>query len=439
MNELNSHPEPDEEATETASASRSSSLLRRTLPPSLQAAQERQQHRLLLRVVRVLFLVILIALTVGAFASEATSPEDFDPVTAASVFIAALAAGVLVLTVDALTPNKRLLTVVGIYLGICAGLLVALAIGAMINVLAEAWDLNRPGTRVAMYVNVVKIVIGVVIVYLTVSIVLTTKDDFRLVIPYVEFAKQIRGIRPLLIDTSVLIDGRIEGLASAGFIDAPVIVPQFVINELQTLADSGDKLKRARGRRGLTLLSRLQETPFLDFSLDSAETIAGSAGHHSVDHLLLKMAKEQNLRILTTDYNLNKVAQIQGVTVLNINDIAAACKSQAIPGDTLAVEIVKEGEGPGQGVGYMPDGTMVVVENARAMIGQVVNASVTNSLQTTAGRMIFAKAPEHPAHLDGEVGSAEAIARAATNQPRVTERPSGKVERYETSRRNPRR
>src|SRR5690606_972313 len=209
----------------------------------------------LLRVVRVLFLVILIALTVGAFASEATSPEDFDPVTAASVFIAALAAGVLVLTVDALTPNKRLLTVVGIYLGICAGLLVALAIGAMINVLAEAWDLNRPGTRVAMYVNVVKIVIGVVIVYLTVSIVLTTKDDFRLVIPYVEFAKQIRGIRPLLIDTSVLIDGRIEGLASAGFIDAPVIVPQFVINELQTLADSGDKLKRARGRRGLTLLS----------------------------------------------------------------------------------------------------------------------------------------------------------------------------------------
>jgi uncharacterized protein YacL len=255
------------------------------------------------------------------------------------------------------------------------------------------------------------------------------------VIPYVEFAKQIRGIRPMLLDTSVLIDGRIEGLADSGFIDSPVIVPGFVINELQQLADSGDKLKRARGRRGLTMVSTLQESPYLDFSLDNTEY----AGIHSVDHLLLKVAKEQNLRILTTDYNLNKVAQIQGVTVLNINDLAGSLKSHAVPGEMLAVEIVKPGEGPGQGVGYMPDGTMVVVEHAGESIGQLVQLSVTNSLQTSAGRMIFGKMIEVNGQREEAEAMSETIARAATNQPRTTERPPRAPEHPEQSRRNPRR
>lgn len=397
-------------------------------PPSIRTAKERQSQALLLRILRVLFLIVLVALTVGTFASEAVRPQDFDFATAVGVFIGATALGILVLLIDAMTPHKRLTTVVAVYLGICAGLLVALAIGALINVLAEAWDLTDG--RMGMYQNLIKVVIAIVLCYLSVSVVITTKDDFRLVIPYVEFAKQVRGVRPLLLDTSVLIDGRIENFASTGFIDAPLIVPSFVIEELQQLSDSGDKLKRARGRRGLTLVGKLQENPSIDISIDQSD-ISG----RSVDHMLLELAKEQSLRILTTDYNLNKVAQIQGVTVLNINDLANTLKSQAIPGETLVIEIVKPGEGPTQGVGYMPDGTMVVVENAAGHIGESVSLTVTNSLQTSAGRMIFGRMTDDS---HGHTAAAAHIARAATNQPRSTDRPS-RGDRPDATRRNPRR
>jgi uncharacterized protein YacL len=224
--------------------------------------------------------------------------------------------------------------------------------------------------------------------------VLTTKDDFRLVIPYVEFAKQVRGVRPLLVDTSVLIDGRVDMLGQTGFLDAPLIVPQFVLEELQALADSGDKLKRARGRRGLAMVSKLQANAFIDVSIDNADI-----PRKSVDHMLLQLAQDQNLRILTTDYNLNKVAQIHGVTVLNLNELSNALKSQAIPGETLTVEVVKHGEGATQGVGYLPDGTMVVIEGGRDHISQQVMAVVTSVLQTSAGRMVFGRSDGAAARL----------------------------------------
>jgi uncharacterized protein YacL len=261
--------------------------------------------------------------------------------------------------------------------------------------------------------------------------VLTTKDDFRLVIPYVEFAKQVRGVRPMLIDTSILIDGRIDSLSQSGFVDAPLVVPQFVINELQTLADSSDKLKRARGRRGLEMVSKLQDNPYVDVTLDPTE-----APGHSVDHMLIHVAAEQKLRILTTDYNLNKVAQINGVSVLNLNDLTGTLRPQVIPGENLLVEIVKRGEAPGQGVGYMPDGTMVVIENAADRVGDSVPAVVTNSLQTSAGRMIFGRlAEDAEAARDAEL--VEQMADAATDQPRATEPPPRKPDG--PARRNPRR
>jgi uncharacterized protein YacL len=300
---------------------------------------------------------------------------------------------------------------------------------------AQAWDL-RSG-RVGGYIGLGKVMVAIILCYLAVSIVLTTKDDFRLVIPYVEFAKQVRGVRPLLLDTSVLIDGRIDTLGQTGFMDAPLIVPQFVIDELQALADSGDKLKRARGRRGLTLVSKLQTNPYVDVSIDNTDL-----PKQSVDHMLLQLASQQNLRILTTDYNLNKVAQIHGVTVLNLNDLTNAVKSQAIPGEALVVDIVKHGEGAAQGVGYMPDGTMVVVEEAAAHINKSVVLTVTNSLQTSAGRMIFgvfkelAGTAQLGENSDGE-NHVQQMARAATTQPRMTVRPE-RVEDADT-RRNPRR
>ena len=364
-------------------------------PPSVQAVRQQRSEKMLLLVARLLFMVLLMTVTVLTVASQKEEfPEQFSFSTVAGLILAAMAVGVIVLLVDAMTPNKRLTSVVGVYLGICAGLIGALAIGALIDVVAEAWDLKQsnpdlPATQMQIYLGLAKVMIAIVLCYLAVSVVLTTKDDFRLVIPYVEFAKQVRGVRPLLLDTSVLVDGRIESLGHTGFLAAPLVVPHFVIDELQTMADAGDKLKRAKGRRGLGVMSKLQENVSLDVSIDDTE-VQG----RSVDHKLLALAGEQKMRILTTDYNLDKVAKIQGVTVLNLNDLASSIKSLVIPGEHLRVDIVKRGESAQQGVGYLPDGTMVVVEEAAELVGQDTDIVVTNSLQTSAGRMIFGRLAE---------------------------------------------
>jgi uncharacterized protein YacL len=379
----------------------------RFAPPSVVAREERRSQRLLLLVVRLLFLVLLVTVTLLTAASRAERPEEFEFTTMIGLFIGATAVGVIVLLLDARTPNKRLTSVVGVYLGICVGLIGALAIGALLDVVAEAWELKEGPPEI--YLGLIKVMIAIVLCYLAVSVVLTTKDDFRLVIPYVEFSKQVRGVRPLLLDSSVLIDGRIEGLGQTGFLAAPMVVPKFVLDELQTLADSGDKLKRGRGRRGLDVLSRLQASAYLDVSIDDSQ-VPGL----SVDHKLLEMAKDQNLRVLTTDYNLDKVAEIQGVPVLNINELAQNLKPQVVPGEAIAVDIVKRGESPQQGVGYLPDGTMVVVEEAAEHIGAQITAIVTNSLQTSAGRMIFGRLANED---ETPPGAVQRMAAAATHQP----------------------
>ncbi len=375
----------------------------RFTPPSVVEQEIRSSHRLLLLVVRLLFLVLLVTVTLLTVAAQAEKPSQFDVTTLVGLFMGATAVGVIVLLVDARTPHKRLTSVVGVYLGICVGLIGSLAIGALLDVVAEAWGIKRallkPGdvpTSMETYLGLAKVVIAIVLCYLAVSVVLTTKDDFRLVIPYVEFTKQVRGTRPLLIDSSVLIDGRIESLGQTGFISAPLVVPQFVLDELQTLADSGDRMKRQRGRRGLHVLSQLQAVPFLDVSIDNAD-VQG----RSVDHKLLTLAANQKMRVLTNDYNLDKIAEIHGVAVLNLNELARSMRPQVAPGETIRIELVKRGEAARQGVGYLPDGTMVVVEEAADHIGREVAVTVTNSLQTTAGRMIFGKI------TDGEVGHAE--------------------------------
>lgn len=375
----------------------------RFTPPSVVEQEIRSSHRLLLLVVRLLFLVLLVTVTLLTVAAQAEKPSQFDVTTLVGLFMGATAVGVIVLLVDARTPHKRLTSVVGVYLGVCVGLIGSLAIGALLDVVAEAWGIKRaqlkPGdvpTSMETYLGLAKVVIAIVLCYLAVSVVLTTKDDFRLVIPYVEFTKQVRGTRPLLIDSSVLIDGRIESMGQTGFISAPLVVPQFVLDELQALADSGDRMKRSRGRRGLHVLSQLQALPFLDVSIDNAD-VQG----RSVDHKLLTLAANQKMRVLTNDYNLDKVAEIHGVAVLNLNELAKSMRPQVTPGETIRVELVKRGEAARQGVGYLPDGTMVVVEEAADHIGREVAVTVTNSLQTTAGRMIFGKIS------DGEVGHAE--------------------------------
>ena len=406
--------------------------------PSEQAEADRRRQRVVLLAVRMLFLVMLVTVSLLPFVGTITETQTEGTFWMMLIpFGATFVFGVAVVLLDAATPNKRLATIFGIYAGIIAGLVGALAVGTLLDLVARSWDLTLFSTAQA-YLGLIKLAIGITMCYLAVSIVLTTKDDFRLAIPYVEFAKQVRGVRPLVLDTSTLIDGRIHNVGQTGMLDAPLIVPQFVIDELQALADSADKLKRARGRRGLAMVSQLQANPFVAISIDTAEM-----PRRNVDQMLVQMAADQNLRILTTDYNLNKVAQIRGVTVLNLNDVANALKSQAIPGESLVVEIVKRGEAAGQGVGYMPDGTMVVVEDAAERIGQNVTLIVTNSLTTSAGRMIFGTATSgeaKPGPGGAEINShVDEMARAATHQPRTPVRSGRADDPHDQSRRNPRR
>jgi len=196
-----------------------------------------------------------------------------------------------------------------------------------------------------------------------------------------------------ILDTSVIIDGRIADIAETGFFDGVVVTPQFVLRELQLVADSGDSLKRNRGRRGLDILQRLQKVPSLQVQIVEDDF----PGVREVDLKLIELAKLYEGKIITNDFNLNKIAQLQGVEVLNINELANALKPIVLPGETMRVFILKEGKEYNQGVAYLDDGTMVVVDNARKMIGKTIDISVTSVLQTTAGKMIFGKWDERSA------------------------------------------
>jgi uncharacterized protein YacL len=190
-----------------------------------------------------------------------------------------------------------------------------------------------------------------------------------------------------ILDTSVIIDGRIADIAETGFLDGLIVIPQFVLRELQLVADSADSLKRNRGRRGLDILQRLQKTASVQIQIveDDFPSV------REVDMKLIELAKLYEGKILTNDFNLNKVAQLQGVAVLNINELANSLKPIVLPGEIMRVFILKEGKEYNQGVAYLDDGTMVVIDNARKMIGKTIDISVTSVLQTTAGKMIFGK------------------------------------------------
>ena len=196
-----------------------------------------------------------------------------------------------------------------------------------------------------------------------------------------------------VLDTSVIIDGRIADIAETGFLDGTIVIPQFVLRELQLVADSADSLKRNRGRRGLDVLQRLQKTASLQIQIveDDFPTV------REVDMKLIELAKVYEAKIITNDFNLNKVAQLQGVEVLNINELANSLKPIVLPGEGMRVFILKEGKEYNQGVAYLDDGTMVVIDNARKMIGKTIDIAVTSVLQTTAGKMIFGKWDERAA------------------------------------------
>jgi uncharacterized protein YacL len=197
-----------------------------------------------------------------------------------------------------------------------------------------------------------------------------------------------------VLDTSVIIDGRIADICDTRVIDSKLIVPRFVLQELQAIADSSDKLKRNRGRRGLDMLKRMQTNPKVELQMHEAN-LPELRDVGRVDERLVVFAKVLSARVMTNDFNLNKIAQLQGVEVINLNEVANALKTVALPGEGLTVKLVKPGDQLGQGVGYLDDGTMVVVEQGRNHIGQEVTITVTSVLQTPAGRMIFGRLGPH--------------------------------------------
>jgi len=340
---------------------------------------------MLLWLFRGIFIIIVLSvLMVNAASTVLTDGANSDSWWA--VVISGLGLTVFFLLLDILTPKRKLSALAGVFFGLLVGMLIAAVLAQVVDMIGETYKIPLvPRANLA-----IKWMLGICICYFTISIVIRTKDDFRFVIPYVEFAKQTKGSRPLVLDTSAIVDGRIADLCESRLFDAPVIVPRFVLNELQLIADSADKLKRNRGRRGLDVLKKMQGSPAIDVEIDetSAAEIEEAKG---VDQKLLLFTKIYNGRLATTDYNLTKVAQVRGVDVVNINDLANSLKVVALPGETMRVRIVKPGEESDQGIGYLDDGTMIVVEGARSKIGRDVILSVTSSLQTSAGKMIFGR------------------------------------------------
>jgi len=221
-----------------------------------------------------------------------------------------------------------------------------------------------------------------------------TAYRYRGLIPSLKVAKNPGAAESSykILDTSVIIDGRIVDICKTQFIEGTLLIPRFVLRELQHIADSLDVLRRNKGRRGLDKLRELQELPDIDVQVIDEDY----PDIQEVDAKLIRLARELNAKIITNDFNLNKVAELQGVTVLNINDLANALKPIVLPGETMTIKIIKEGKEFNQGVGYLDDGTMVVVENGRQFLGQTVLVEVTSTLQTAAGRMIFTRIKEEP-------------------------------------------
>jgi uncharacterized protein YacL len=424
---------------------------------------------MVLQVIRGLFLVFVAVVAALYLLSNQAGVEIGFGQFVAIMFGALGLAGAVIL-IDWRTQQKRLSALSGVFLGLVAGLLAAYALSFVVDLIglltAPEITVQQPTQDVAelrdrlaiaeqrgnaervetlqqqidrikqqaqqyaaqqdnrqAYFNLLeglKVFIGLITCYLGISLVLQTKDDFRFVIPYVELSKQIRGTRPTLLDTSVIIDGRIVDILRTRLMQGTLIVPRFVLNELQTLADSSDKLRRARGRRGLDVLNQLQEDDSTGVVIEEHEVEASA-----VDQKLIDLAQRLQARLMTNDFNLNKLATLRGVEVINLNELAKALRPVVLPGERLEVELIKPGENAGQGVGYLQDGTMVVVEGGADHLKESVSLTVTSTLQTSAGRMVFGKY-EGPAD-----GRADAKQGARTDQTSAggagdAEAPSGR-------------
>jgi uncharacterized protein YacL len=336
---------------------------------------------MLLIVLRFIYFIVC-AGAIATYVSHNSPTFRFGPIAvehSLTIFGILILLSQLVTIVDILLPRKRIEVISSIYFGLLVGVLLSYLLIQALSPVIE--NLSHR--------NAVVMLTALILPYFCISLLLQTKDDFRFVIPYVEFVRELKGGRPLVIDSSALIDGRISDMAETNILDTQLVVPQFVLQEVQDIADSRDKNRRSRGRRGLDMLSKLQNNPKMDVRMHEARK--SDYKGLPVDQCLVALAKQLNGKIMTNDFNLNKVAGVQGIDVINLNDVANALKPRYLPGERLRIKILKEGESHGQGVGYLDDGTMVVCEQTSHLVGNEIDVIVTSVLQSSAGRMMFGR------------------------------------------------
>lgn len=293
-----------------------------------------------------------------------------------------LCIGLLVVLVDVMLKGFSLRGLSAVTFGIAVGSLVAYLVGA--SPLLQEGDPTR--------IYLVRLALFLICPYLAIVIALRGKDEFNLIIPYVRFVPHEVDVPLVVVDTSVLIDGRIARVCDAGFLTAALVIPRFVLNELRAVADSTDPNKQARGRRGLEVLNDLRKIKNIDIRITESEVLK----REDVDAKLVFLAQSMRAKLLTTDYNLAKLAEFHGVHWLNLNALAKSLRPELMIGERLEIDLVKPGKEEGQAVGFIEDGSMVVVNGGKGYIGRRVRAEVISVLPTAGGKMIFARHIEHP-------------------------------------------
>lgn len=326
-------------------------------------------------IIRILFLAMC---TVGGYAVSQVRPEYLSmPYGGLLGMAAGFGFGWLMIAIDEMVKGFSLRAFSATTFGLLLGMVVALLIdrsGLFENVDEKQRWLIRLGLFLAFGY------IGIVLA------MRSNKEDFSLIIPYVRFAPQNKPDNLLLLDTSVIIDGRIADLIEANFLEGLIVVPRFVLKELQNIADSPDPIKRARGRRGLEMLNRLQRNTRNEVKIHDGDF----PEEKDVDAKLVRLARNLRARLFTNDYNLGKIAELQSVSYVNITEVAKSMRTVLLPGETLSLRLAREGKEKGQGVAYLPDGTMVVVNGGQPFVGQQVEAQVQSVIQTGAGVIVFA-------------------------------------------------
>jgi uncharacterized protein YacL len=326
-------------------------------------------------VIRILFLSLC---TVAGFAISQVRPE-FVGVNHSGIFgmVIGFGFGWLLIAVDEMLKGFSLRAFSAITFGLLLGIVVA-------QLIDHSGLFENTDEKVRWLIR-----LGLFLSFSYIGIILamrSNKEDFSLIIPYVRFSPQNKPDNLLLLDTSVIIDGRIADLIESHFFEGLIVVPRFVLRELQQVADSTDPIKRARGRRGLEMLNRIQRNGDIEVRIHEGDF----PDEKEVDTKLVRLARNLNARLFTNDYNLAKVAELQKVSYINLHEVAKCLKVILLPGEILHLKIAREGKDKGQGIGYLPDGTMVVINNGQPYVGQQVEAEVQTLLQTGAGVIVFA-------------------------------------------------